>query len=163
MEGTPTARRDEQREVLALLLAFGALAIPVAGAALTSGFSMPSGDWLTLGAVSYYDVLPVLMLVGSFGMLVIGAEGRTTSAGVRAGTVTVLVVLASAVLTFAYFGAAFQLRAGGPFDGGASGELVGWSFTRVATVASFAVLGALCATVLAMATRWIGERKDVAR
>ncbi|HWJ60360.1 MAG TPA: hypothetical protein VNS19_00195 [Acidimicrobiales bacterium] len=145
--------------MLALLLAFGALAIPVAGAALTSAVSMPGGSQLALGAVSSYDFLPVLMLVGALGILVIGADGRSDAASARASSAGVVVVLASGLLALAYLVSAYQLRAGGPFDGDASGEVVGWSFTRVTAVGSLLVTGVLCATVLALAARWIGERK----
>lgn len=147
--------------MLALLLAFSALVLPVCGATLTSGFSMPGIDWWTLGAISQYDFLPVLLLVGAFGLLVVTGEGRTGAASSQATSTAVVLALAACVLGFAYVGSAFQLRAGGPFDVGASGNLEGWSATRVMTVASLLLLGVVCAAVLVMAVRWMTERKAV--
>lgn len=158
MVGTKTAKLVERREALALLLAFGALAIPVAGAALSSNVAMPRSDYLFFGAISYYDFVPVLMLVGAFGLLVIGADGRAGSPTVRATSTAAVVALAAAVLAVAYVASAYELRAGGPFDGDAAGVLVGWSAERVVTVASFVATGVLCAVVLAMAVKWMSER-----
>jgi hypothetical protein len=152
-------RYRHQREVLGLLLAVAALVLPLSGAALSSGFAMPGVDWWTLGAVSQYDFLPVLLLVGAFGVLVVVGDGRSSAGSARSRGTAMVVVLAAAVLAVAYVGAAFQLRAGGPFDGDPSGDVVGWSASRVTAVGSLLVLGTLCATVLAMAVRWISERK----
>lgn len=155
-------RRVHQRVVLALLLGATALVLPLSGAVLY-GSADASGSgtaWLFLGAVSIQDFVPLLALVGSLGILVVagGSGARTGLATFTAG----MVLAAGATLALAYFGAAWSLRAHGPFGLDESGEAAGWTAVRVATVASLAVAGALCGWVAAQAGVWIGEDRSVA-
>ena len=149
-------KRVQQRQVLALLLALGALTIPVAGAILYSG-TAPGGSFAFMGSVSLYDFLPVLMLVGALGLLVVLTGGDAPRTGVAAAT-AVVVVLAAGVLALGYFGAAYQLRPGGMFSFSADGQRAGWTFSRIAVVGSMVVTGALCTWVLVLAGTWMTDR-----
>ena len=154
------ARRVQQRQVMALLLATTALALPLSGAALFGGFDdgASGSAYLFLGAVSVQDFVPVLMLVGAFGLLVASsgpADERSSLASFVAG----VVLAAGATLALAYVGSAYHLRAGGPFGFDERGAASGWTTVRLVTVASMVVTGVLCAAVAAQAAVWIGERK----
>lgn len=149
-------RRTHQRQVLALLLGLGALGIPVAGAIEFGG--TPSGsEFAFLGATSLYDFVPVLMLVASLGILVIATAGPGVPRSSLAVTTGTVVALAGGVLALAYAGAAFSLRAGGPFGVGTAGDF-GWSPLRVTVVGSMLVTGVVCGSVAYLAVTWLRER-----
>jgi hypothetical protein len=152
-------RAMRQRQVLALLLALTALALPVSGAVIFGGVAAPgSGSgFVFLGAVSVQDFVPVLLLVGALGILVTssaGAAGRTTVGQVAAG----VTLLAGAVLAVAHLGTAYHLRAGGAFDLDAGGGS-GWVAQRIVAVATMLAAGVLCGAVAIQAAMWMGERK----
>jgi len=156
-----TPRRIHQRQVFALLLAIAALVVPLSGAALYGGTAAFGSDtaFLFLGAISQSDFVPVLMLVGAFGILVAsaGAAPRSTSLEVFSAGV---IVAAGATLALGYLGSAYHLRPGGAFgmaEGGTSGE---WSSARLLTVGSLVVTGVLCGVVVLQAGTWIGQRTN---
>jgi len=152
-----------QCQVLALLVALAALAIPASGAFLSVEGSSPV-SYGFLGAVSLYDFVPVLMLVGALGLLVSGVRGRDTGRRGVGATAGAVLALAGAVLAIAYFGSAYQLRAGGQFAFDIDGAPVDWTFTRIALVGSLAAAGVLCASVLMLAVTWLtGRRTGVDR
>ncbi|WP_421120238.1 hypothetical protein ACE2AJ_02580 [Aquihabitans daechungensis] len=154
------ARRIQQRQVLALLLAVTALAVPLSGAALFGGTAAVGSDnaFLFLGAVSHHDFVPVLMLVGAFGLLVGATEGGRDASSLAVPAAGV-VVAAGATLALAHLGTAYHLRPGGAFGMGDGGQEMGWSFVRFATVGSLVVTGVLCGAVVVQVGTWISQRK----
>lgn len=150
-------RRVQQRQVLALLLALGALVSPVSGAVLYGGTD-PIATFVFVGAISLNDFIPVLMLVGAFGLLIVVQEGGAPRTGI-ATAVAVLVALAGGVLALGYFGSAYELRAGGDFAFSTDGERADWTFTRLALVGSLVITGVLCTWVLVLAGAWMTDRR----
>lgn len=149
-------RRTQQRTILALVLALGALVIPVSGALLYGGVASGS-EFVFLGATSQYDFVPVLMLVGALGVLVMTTGGAGAVRSPLATATAATVAVAGGLLVLAYFGTAFSLRAGGPFGIGASGDF-GWSTLRLINVATVSATGVMCGAVAVLAVTWLRER-----
>ncbi len=155
----PAARRRAQRDNLALLLALGGSAIPAAGAALYSGVTPTAGDGLTLGAITSYDTIPVLMLVGALAIVVLGDEQRTGPASAPARAAALVTAIGGLLLGLAYLRGAYVLRSGGAWSVDSDGQPVGWTLLRITNVASFIVTGVVCLTSAALAGRWTIEQK----
>lgn len=144
----------QQRQVLALLLAIGALVLPLSGA-VGFGWSIDSpANLFVLGAVDRATLLAPLMLVGALVLTVAGPSTGPVTPSRRA--TPVVMVAAAVVLAVAYFGAAWEL-AGPEFDTGSSP----WGSGRAAMMADFVIEGVICLVVIGFLGRWRAERNEV--
>lgn len=107
------ARRGDQRELLAILVAASALVLPLAGAISYASLGADEGGggrWWPMpvvGAASQSDIVGPVLLVGALAIVVLG--GRGSVAGGLGPATCALIVVGAAVQAAGFVGVAFEL------------------------------------------------------
>ena len=141
--------RVHQVRLLALLLAVGALVLPLSGAA---GYVdvFASNRFLLVGAANASDILAPMMLAGALALSILVRPG-SPSRGARA--TVVITAIAAAVLAVSFLGSAWVLN-GAEFD-------VGPATGRLTVMAGLVLQSILCLAIAGFAGRLANEQRQV--
>lgn len=157
---TPAAaKRIQQRQVLAFLLAVGALALPVSGAIQQAAFFRDDDlgigpPWWApvVGALNASDMIGTLLLVGALALGIVAWGDRRIVGPVSVGIAGTIVVVAALTQGVAFVVGAYLSGFDGAF---ATPESPAWELATWTLVVRALVQAALCAATAAFALRWM--------
>jgi hypothetical protein len=158
---TAEAKRTHQRQVLALLLAVGALVLPTSGAvtylAVFGGDEAGAPWWAPFaGAGNASDLMGPLLLVGALALGVVAVRGRSIDHVVSAPVIGTVVVVAALTQAVAFGVGGYVVGFDQAF---ATPDEAAWEIASWTAVARSAAQAASCLAAAAFALRWMSTEQ----
>lgn len=152
----PVVERSQQRLVCALLVAIGALVLPLSGAVVYFDLANGSDSLPALfpftGAANASDVLGPVLLVSALALGIVVTRHHVRSAELRRA-IALMVVVAASTQGVAFFVSAVDVAVSHSY---AIPQGLAWQSAKWLTVARLLSEGIVCAAVLVSGVRWLG-------